>query len=92
MKNTLPNVPVYDGTLFVWKREGVGYVDVSALNYVPWYRLYDDAADVGFYVRSHKTGDKKLFVLEKTAKNEGEIVAWTFISDDNKVRLTIFND
>ena len=94
MKNTLPNVLVYDGSLFTWKREGAGIADVSDLSSgVPWARVFKDAADVGFYVVSHKTGAKKLFTLNQVVREEeSEIIAWVFLSEDEAVRLTVFND
>jgi hypothetical protein len=99
MNNTLPNVPVYGGDIFTWKREAAGYADASDLvsyNRTLWARLLADSADEGFYVVSHKTGVKKLFVLVQTIKqgteDDTEIIGWSFFSDDHAVRLTVFND
>lgn len=57
--------------------------------------IYDDAADVGIYIRSHRTNKAQAFVLAETVKdNEGDILMWKFQSTDPAlgVKVTIFND
>lgn len=60
-------------------------------------RIFDDACDMGFYVKSHRTGAKQLFVLEKAHYDCGcnEVIShWTFVSHpvSKGFRLTVFND
>lgn len=102
----LPNVPVYDGSLFTWARvvngpkvlehSGRGMVEASCLRMQPWTRLWNDAADVGFQVRSHRTGKVRVFVMTKEARNdEGEVTHWELASYDdidNPLFITVFND
>ena len=91
-QRTNPSLPVHDGRIFEWDR-GVGYADASDLSIRLAGRVYPDAADEGFYVQSHKTGVKKLFVAtgEVLRARDGDVISWTFKSDDGFV-IEIFND
>lgn len=61
-------------------------------------RLYDDAADVGFCLVSHKTGAVEPFYLDNVDRDrEGDVRAWEFLPVNKALReggikLTIFND
>jgi hypothetical protein len=65
-------------------------------------RLYDDAADVGFMMRSERTGTDVRFYLSKQCENsEREITGWIFKPCTEEVRknpairdvtVTVFND
>jgi len=59
-------------------------------------RLYDDAADTGFVLVSHKTGKEVPFYLEHTSTLNGEEHCWTFKPVDSAllegVTVKIFND
>lgn len=57
-------------------------------------QIWDDACDTGFYLESHKTGRKILFVLSETCVEDGFPVEWLYISADPEFEfeLTIFND
>jgi hypothetical protein len=61
------------------------------------YRLYDDAADEGVWVKSHKTGETLPFMLiEHDKDREGDTRFWRFRcwrdSTTPVLYLTIFND
>ena len=77
--------------------------EASSLRGTPFQsQLYDDACDVGFIMKSTKTGNEVTYVLEKEHKDfEGEVIKWTFvptIESYNKhreavnTRVVIFND
>ena len=86
------NVPVLDGKLFDWYN-GVGHAIDSDLPKGWFKRVWVDAADEGFFVLSHKTGQLKLFTAtEEVVHNDGDFVAWVFTSEDRKVRIEIFCD
>lgn len=107
MKTPLPSVPVHDGSVFTWAKwlngskrgtfTGRAMVEVSTLGRQrPWTQLWDDAADVGFQVRSPKTGKVRTFALAKIARSEvNEVTHWEFASYDdidNPLFITVFND
>lgn len=96
----LRNVPVYPATLFSWLNgnasveasdlAGAGHGFLSFLS-----QIYDDACDVGFYVRGR--GKTLLFTLEKTVREYdddpqevSDIVMWVFVND--KIKISVFND
>jgi len=61
-------------------------------------QLYDDAADVGFVLVSHHTGQEVPFYLASVDKSEeGEIQCWNFKSTSphkllENMTVTVFND
>ena len=61
-------------------------------------RIYADAADVGFKLRSSKTGVEKYFYLADTNIQSGEITSWFFVEFDPKANkdgsthIVIHND
>lgn len=92
MRNHSNIVPVHDGKQFTWQHM-LGTAEVSSFDGA-WARVWNDAADEGFYVKSHATGIKKLFVLSDVQKDaEGDVVSWDFVSyPDPAVKVRIFND
>lgn len=64
--------------------------------------LYDDAADVGFVMRSAKSGSLAVFHLSETQEDaEGDVICWVFLPTSAtvrreprmaKARVRIFND
>jgi hypothetical protein len=86
-------IPVHDGRLFAWEGN-VGACDRSDLGPKGMCdRIYDDACDVGFYVRSHKTGKYVLFVLHhQEPTKDSEVGAWHFSSQCAKFNIVVFND
>ena len=71
---------------------------------MPWpfaQQVWDDACDVGFYVESHITGFRKLFLLTFVQKDhEGDVQHWIYqeylqpghVKPGTLITLTIFND
>ena len=58
-------------------------------------RMYDDAADAGIAIRSHKTGKVERFYLERTEERDGDLMAWHFRPESPGCivkSVTIFND
>lgn len=100
------DIPVLDGSLFAWCRGG-GYAELSELEgalfgHVPRPRrfallmvpIYRDALDLGFRVRSPKTGTVLLFrLIERVLDAEGDVEGWRLADDrDGTITLTIWND
>ncbi len=96
MKQPDFDVPVYDGSLFRWTGR-TGYAEASSLRIspgvMPGHLVWRDSLVVGFLVRSHRTGETKLFVLGKdgiTRDGEGELLSWGYTSEE--MTVIIFND
>ncbi len=96
--------PVHDGKAFMWHK-GVGVAAISDMSRpgdrrdMIFGRLYDDACDVGFAVRSHLTGKLVAFYLDREDRDgSGEdIYGWNFLPVDLKLRdagyrILIIND
>lgn len=89
-------IPEYDIRVFTWMKtngEWLGSTDVSDLKSLGlvWTRVYDDACDVGFMVRS-PTGARKLFTLVSEKKDaEGDVLYWEFVSNVGLV-IRVHND
>lgn len=93
MPKTNPRLPVHDSRIFTWSGK-TGCIEASDLPRAAAFvgRVYDDAVDVGFHVKSHRTGRTMLFVEVEPAKNsEGEVVAFCFAGDDGIV-VEVVND
>ena len=66
--------------------------------------LYDNASDIGFAMKSERTGQVVTFVLKKTERdNDGDTLFWSFVpakelnkgvvySTNKHLSVTIFND
>lgn len=92
MARTLSNVPVHSGSKFTWSGK-TGSAELSDFNPATLAgRLYGDACDVGFYVQSHKSGEKVLFSEERIDRDaEGEILRWHYTAS-NGCSIVVFND
>lgn len=90
---TLSGVPVHDGARFQWSN-GHGHVEASSLRQEQHSRLWSDSSDVGFYVRSHRTGAVELFVFDHEVVNEGDVFARVYKVHRAKASwtVTVFND
>jgi hypothetical protein len=64
-------------------------------------RVYDDAVDEGFILKSHKTGKEITFVVDKIDAKKGEIKSWSLVPIDRKTgrrdkslnfKVLVFND
>jgi hypothetical protein len=98
METNSGHLPVHNGDIFSWHgQEGVA--DISDLGKGEVIgRIWSDACDVGFYIKSPRTGREKLFTMsEKVFDAEGCVTAWKFVSlnslnEFGEVKVTIFND
>lgn len=94
----LNDVPIHAGNLFTWHRNQFsGVIEQSTLSEggkkIASKRVWDDASDVGFYIKSH-TGRVVLFTLVRFNRNdEGEITSWTYQSHgfNTTLTITVFN-
>lgn len=87
-------LPIHDGSKFDWST-GIGIADASDFRGKKLLgRVYQDASDVGFIVRSHRTGKEKAFVEVRTAlDNYGETKYWEFEATDlSGIMIRIYND
>ena len=75
--------------------------DASDMMNRQFQQIYDDVADLGFAVRSDKTGAVVIYSLIETLKKDGEVVAWQFTPITESIRkhpacrhtvVTVFND
>ena len=87
------NLRVIPGDLFTWV-DGIGAIEISDLHGrvgTFFQKIYDDAADIGFAVKSHKTGRSMIFVLNGDHGSAGPF--WEYESLDNpKIKIHVFND
>jgi len=74
---------------------------VSEISETPMSRVFDDACDEGFWVRSTKTGNRVCFaVWDVKRDSEGEILSWELAplslsgcpDATPQVRVVLFND
>ncbi len=101
-------IPIYDARRFSWDCRR-GSAEASDLNShsprprtpgtrIPerplWYQVWNDSADVGFNVRSHRTGRIELFtMIEERRGPDHETMHWTFaMASDPNITITILND
>lgn len=68
--------------------------EASTCGFSRTQQFWDDAADVGIYIQSHRTSAVQGFVLADVIEDDGDILAWKFTSIDPALGLTvtIFND
>lgn len=92
-----PRLPVHDGQLFSWSGK-TGYIEASELARVGCSadriagRVYGDASDCGFLVRSHRTGRTMLFVETSSVRDgDGDVVAFRYTGEDG-IAIEVFND
>lgn len=89
--------------MFTWTDSGLkGCCEASDMGNRHLQRLYDDACDVGFAIKSDKTGLVVKFHMDKVHQSdEGEITHWTYKACTECWRLgievpmidiTVFND
>mgnify|MGYP006957753019 CR=1 FL=1 len=87
------SIPSYSSDLFSWYM-GNGYTEISDLPCAPAAcQVYDDACDVGFNVRSERTGKVMLFTLSEVSQDkEGDISDWVYVSTNGKHKIVVVND
>ena len=89
-------VPVFSASQFTWERK-VGSAEISDLGeeFSPYgVRLWDDACDTGFAVRSPRTGRVLTFAYCGDREDgRGEIIGWTYSClEDPDFSITLIND
>lgn len=89
-------MPIHPGSHFVWEgRTGTAFASDLPEHFAS--RIWNDSCDVGFFVRSERTGAVKLFVRESMIKNaEGEVVGDEYVSESGKnasdrITVKVFN-
>lgn len=93
MKKPDNTVPVHDGSKFTW-HGNVGYTEVSDLGRGYTGRVWKDAMDVGFIIRSHKTGVEKLFVYAcafSKSQDISDVDSFRYDAEDG-TKVIVFND
>ncbi len=89
-------IPCYRTDHFSWSKKdnmSIGVSELSTLSVAPGFRpdvrLFSDSADLGFYVMSHCTSVKKLFLLQSEDAN---VMSYVNADDDGKkITLRIYN-
>lgn len=90
------NIPVHNGSKFTWT-EKLGVIEASDFGKVKYTgRIWQDACDAGFYVRSHKTGVMKLFTYAGAIVPNGgsfpaDCLGYAYTSEDG-FRVDVLND
>lgn len=92
MNGTLKTLPVHDGSKFDWHAQ-TGVTEASTLGPRFSGRVWSDSSDLGFVVRSHRTGRKVLFTLESVEhdKLSGDVLCGVYRSADGVV-VRVYND
>jgi len=89
------HLTVIDGRTFTWAGE-CGTCNASdIMGGLLHQRIWDDSCDVGFFVKSHKTGRQVLFTHTKDVHEaEGDLIksVYTSYGSDREIRLYIYND
>ncbi len=92
---TLKSVPVHAGSMFEW-HDHEGVADASDFKNEISGRVWQDACDVGFWVKSHRTGKERLFLFEAERRdNDGENMASIYVSrraGEPTLTIVVFND
>lgn len=63
-------------------------------------RVWDDAADIGFIIRSDRLKKDFIFILKDEERDrDGDVIQWNFVSVDERgaptqtpMKVTVFND
>lgn len=67
-------------------------VEASSIGLTPG-RLYDDAADYGIWVKSHRTGNLEPFSYDgPDFDQEAEVISWKFTNHKHGITLIVYND
>ena len=92
----LKNIPVHDGCKFSWVKDSLGHVGLAERSDFGGTclhaRIYDDAMDVGFYVKG-KRSTELFFLADAEYDNENDLVATIYECASNpRITISIVND
>lgn len=89
--NRLP-VPCHSSDCFSWEsKHGVTFASDLGKSFAG--RVFRDASDRGFLVRSERTGTEKLFFLRDILTDaEGDIFEFCFDDAEGGIKISVFND
>jgi len=86
MATILSGVPELSSRKFSWYKPGLGArgsaesSDFGPVGTKLWARLYNDAIDEGFVLKSHRSGRRFLMCLHKVDEDHGEVLGWRFLA------------
>ena len=85
-------VPCFSSDCFSWEnKHGVTFASGLGKSFAG--RIYVDACDRGFLVRSERTGNSKLFFLCNILKDaQGDITEFCFEDAEGGIKISVFND
>ena len=85
------NIPVHSASNVTWKGKRGGVFE-SDLGSNPFARVWNDAADVGFYLQGRNS--RKLFLYSGEERSpEGELLLTVFTArDDETLHVMVYND
>lgn len=92
----MSHVPVHDGHLFTWSKDprstckALGTTDASDLTVRFCSCLWNDACDVGFFIKGK--AETILFIFAGEHREDGELVYTEWASPFGGYRVRIFND
>lgn len=97
MAKTL-NLVAISSNKFSYDRDTMEFVaemsDFKNIENLLHQRIYGDACDVGFAMKSEKTGNVEIFYYSNRVEKEGEAVYWVWEALNPKLdcHVKIFND
>lgn len=85
-------VPTHNGADFTWSTNGGHHGLAFASDFKSSHvkgRVWEDACDEGFWIESHKTGRRVLFIHSHTVRKDGDVVSDVFLSFNTSKPVTI---
>lgn len=86
---------VYNSKFFKWNKSKKEFsANISSLGKFAVYRLFPDSKDVGFEIKSNKTGMiEKVYMTDIKTNSKGDIDHWIFlpVRAELKFILRIYN-
>lgn len=83
------NVIEFPSSFFTWS-QGVAHAEASDMENRHLQPLYDDACDVGFAIKSDKTGEVVTYVMETPVydigEEERELLGWRYVPTAESIR------
>lgn len=76
----------FPSSMFTWVN-GKAIAEASDMGNRHLQRLHDDAVDLGFKMRSEKTGEVVTYVMQSVVHDlEGEVVGWQYVPTSESFR------